>query len=324
MEPERRLSIVVQGPIVRRNGQSAQRCIEDVLNSCRISFPHAELILSTWQGADVDGLDADTIITSPDPGSLIFTFPNGNTASWNSNRMMRSTLAGLAAASQPFCIKTRTDVLFTGPELTGLALSAPGRGLPLESRIHIPTWGTKSVATTLMPFHFSDLVHFGRTHDLLALWSNRLCSWDEAFWRTPSRTGRWNWLKIAPEQVLFAGFFGRIGMPQADGSPLRLEDSITCDPYLIAMSLDLLCAACDLFDERALGVMLPDRIQYSAPPWEMLTVEAFEALRQGWHSSPKATLGKVMRSVCDLWVYYRIAPLTAPKDVPQRVHEGAP
>lgn len=312
MEQERRLSIVVQGPIIRHAKSPGQRCIEEVLLSHRTCFPRAELILSTWQGEDVDGLDADIIITNPDPGALIFTFQGGITRPSNFNRMTQSALTGLAAASQPFCIKTRTDTLFTSSALAEMALSKPGCDLPLESRIHIATWGTKSVATTLMPFHFSDLVHFGHTHDLLVLWSNRPLTFDEVFWRNPWRNGRFNWLKLAPEQALFAGFLGRCGMPQEDGTPLHLQDSMTCDPHLVALSLDSLCATCDLFDERALGIVLPGRIQVGAPPWEMLTVETFEALRQSWSSNREATLGRVMRSVQDLWAHYGIAALTSP------------
>lgn len=101
------LSIVVQGPCTRQRSAEAPS-IDDVLASLRSAFPQAEIIISTWIGSDLSGLEADAILLNRDPGALEHPRQRPN----NINRMLRSTAKGLALASRPFCIKTRNDILF--------------------------------------------------------------------------------------------------------------------------------------------------------------------------------------------------------------------
>ncbi len=95
------LSIVVQGPILH----SAPVTTRQVCQSLRRHFPLAEIILSTWQGEDTAGLEANRVVFSPDPGSLPFQ----NT---NLNRLLVSSQAGIQAASRRLVLKTRTDIVF--------------------------------------------------------------------------------------------------------------------------------------------------------------------------------------------------------------------
>ena len=63
------LSIVVQGPCLRSATVRDATSIDDALASIRRHFPGAQIVVSTWTGSDVAGLDADDIVLNPDPGS---------------------------------------------------------------------------------------------------------------------------------------------------------------------------------------------------------------------------------------------------------------
>lgn len=105
------LSLVVQGGV---NNPLTARCME----ALRKQFPNAELILSTWESSDVTGLLADKIVFSPDPGATVCDEVAGVLN--NVNRQLVSTKAGIAAASRPFILKTRTDILFRNADFCAI------------------------------------------------------------------------------------------------------------------------------------------------------------------------------------------------------------
>ena len=55
------ISVVVQGAIDQIN---TPKC----LRSIRKRLPGAEIILSTWEGSPIDGLDYDKLVLNKDPG----------------------------------------------------------------------------------------------------------------------------------------------------------------------------------------------------------------------------------------------------------------
>lgn len=57
------ISVVVQGAI---NKEITPRCLQSI----RTLLPNAEIILSTWEGSDVDGLDYDKLVLNKDPGAV--------------------------------------------------------------------------------------------------------------------------------------------------------------------------------------------------------------------------------------------------------------
>jgi len=161
------ISVVVQGPIVGKgdtwNGLLTQRCLQSV----RKFLPKAELILSTWQGADVSGLDYDGLVHSVDPGVCVSQAPKGQ----NLNRLIRSTSAGMERATRSFILKIRTDIELTGTGfLTAFAqYSKKGEETFFSSRVVTWAWLTKTRGQSGI-YHLSDMVHFGRREDILSLW----------------------------------------------------------------------------------------------------------------------------------------------------------
>ncbi len=160
----RDVSVVVQGPVAPET--------PEVLASVRALLPEAQLVLSTWEGAATDGIDVDVMLRSADPGSEAY-WP-GNDRKVNTNRMIRSTRAGVEAATRPWVLKLRQDT----PVVSTAFLEWADQRAPRTDELRVFTQRvlTTSIATrgsARMPaflFHPSDCVHFGLAQDVRHLW----------------------------------------------------------------------------------------------------------------------------------------------------------
>jgi len=103
----RDISFVVQGAIDRA---ATPACIQSI----RQWYPGAEIVLSTWESADVNDLDYDVLVTSPDPGAYNVMLPGTVTVMGNGNRQIVSTRNGLLKASRKYVVKLRNDIVFSG------------------------------------------------------------------------------------------------------------------------------------------------------------------------------------------------------------------
>ena len=193
---------MVQGPIVR----SPLVTTGDVCASIRNHFPGAEIILSTWEGSDVRGVDCDKVITSKDPGPLPF--------GQNTNRQIVSTWAGIRHATRPLVMKTRTDILFTSNSV----LAYWGRwtkrveGLRLtRERVLVPhVYQRRPSYLYPTAFHPTDWCFLGLREDLELLFDIPLLPPDRAVARVcadPLTRIHWWWSEectyAAPEQYLW-------------------------------------------------------------------------------------------------------------------------
>ena len=100
------ITVVVQGAI-------CQTYTPLCLKSIRKHLPESKIILSTWEGSDIDGLDYDEVLLNKDPG------PSGVrgynfTSSDNTNRQILSTKNGLKQSKTKYSMKLRTDFCLTG------------------------------------------------------------------------------------------------------------------------------------------------------------------------------------------------------------------
>lgn len=161
------ISVVVQGPIQRQDSLTRR-----VLESVRTHLPDAELILSTWKGSDVSGLNYDILLLNDDPGAI-----NGNN---NVNRQIVSTRNGLEKASRKYAMKLRTDTLLTGTGFLDAFERYPERRddfKVFEHKIVIPTLYTRNPLRVSFYsglsffFHPSDIFQFGLKTDLWSLWN---------------------------------------------------------------------------------------------------------------------------------------------------------
>ena len=94
------ISVVVQGAI---NPTETKKCI----SSIRHKLPEAEIILSTWEGSNLEGLEYDKLILNKDPGAIPITKKIMN----NMNRQLLSTQNGLKVAERKYVLKLRSDLI---------------------------------------------------------------------------------------------------------------------------------------------------------------------------------------------------------------------
>lgn len=94
-----KLSIVCQGPVLPYT--------KTAIESYRTHFPDTEVILSTWKGQDLTGLDPDALVLMSDPG------PGGMKN--NIGRQIVGSLAGIRIASSPLVMRIRSDGIFLSP-----------------------------------------------------------------------------------------------------------------------------------------------------------------------------------------------------------------
>ncbi|MEM1059837.1 MAG: WavE lipopolysaccharide synthesis family protein [Verrucomicrobiota bacterium] len=170
------IDVVVQGAVAGRPGDPPhQRLTEQCLANFRRILPGARLILSTWEGADVSGLDFDELVTSADPGGQTYLTRGGRKRALNMNRQIVSTRAGLQAASRPLALKFRTDVTLSHGgflDYWGRHPVRAERWKVLGERVLVPGHFSPSpYRMARQGFVLSDWATFGRLEDVRRVWS---------------------------------------------------------------------------------------------------------------------------------------------------------
>lgn len=180
----RDISVVVQGPIV---GSKASRPDDQLtrrsLVSIREVLPGSTIILSTWKGQDVSGLDFDILAESDDPGytyTTLDTFEPGNIREDSANRQIVSTRAGLERAVTKYAIKMRSDLILTHSgfieyfeRYADLTADPAYRVLP-HRIVTLTTCDPRR--RHKFPFTVADWFYFGHTNDLMDIFNIPLLS----------------------------------------------------------------------------------------------------------------------------------------------------
>ncbi len=168
MLPSKDISVIVQGAIYPT---LTPRCLQSI----RTYLPDAEIILSTWEGSALEGLDYDCVVCSPDPGSVLhdLVYFTAN----NTNRQLVSTQAGLGKAQRPYTLKIRTDFELRSADFLLHWDTFPRRNTSyafFERRVLCDVVYSKMSSSQTyrpLPFHPSDFWFFGFTSDIKAYFS---------------------------------------------------------------------------------------------------------------------------------------------------------
>ncbi|GFZ59897.1 LPS biosynthesis protein [Pseudomonas amygdali pv. eriobotryae] len=163
---------------------------------------------------------------SDDPGA--FVDDAGNQI--NINRMLRSTLCGIQAASRPYVMKMRADHNLTSPALAVIGQSddaEPGETKLFETPITTTTLYIRDPERLPMLFHISDLVQFGTRDAMLAMWEQPLFERRTLFNDKPSRNPFGNFIgytsaRMVTEQALMLGVMRRKGIDARLGRPCEV------------------------------------------------------------------------------------------------------
>ncbi len=163
------ISVIVQGAVDKAITPVAIKRIRSIL-------PGSTIILSTWEGQDVTGVDYDVLVKSKDPGGAInqiiedfdITYTN------NTNRQLISIQAGLKEVKTLYTLKIRTDMIPITNSFLGLFDMFPDSTEEcrifshkvLISDIYTRHWFSLPMGNIPLLFHPSDWFFFGYTNDL--------------------------------------------------------------------------------------------------------------------------------------------------------------
>lgn len=250
IEP-REISVVAQGPIVGKPGDPAEeRLTAQCLESVRRFLPGAELVLSTWKGADVSGLTYDRLIESDDPGAIFCDA--GQFAPrilYNANRQIISTRAGLRAATKPYAVKLRSDMTLTGTGFLDYFRRYNARNEAwqvLRERVVTGTFYARNPRRRFAyPFHPSDWFYFGLREDVLNIWDIPLAPepemprWFDTHTRPPEDTETWAMYRYTVEQYIWLNFLRKHGEIKFEHKLDLSNDAINVSELTLANNLVL-------------------------------------------------------------------------------------
>jgi len=265
MVSDRALSFIIQGPVLRkREGSSFSTA--DCIDSIRARFPASEIVVSTWDTSDVSGLACDTVVRSRDPGATSCVVSGAR--SYNVNRQIISTSAGLKASTRPYAAKMRGDLLVTGRGFLDRFQCGQPRHPQMRifcSRILAVSYYARDPRIFPLLFHPSDIFQFGAREDLLKLWDLPLAPepetarWLEARPR-PVPDYRPNELhRYTPEQYIWISCLARHGIDVQMDHPYQLSAGDLARSEL-SLANNFLFA-----EPRRLGIRLPGRLRVIDP-----------------------------------------------------------
>jgi len=221
------ISVVVQGPV---NNET-----KDCLQSIRKYLPGATIILSTWEGTDTDGLDADEVVLNAGPGCFSFVIIDGVNIMDNTNRQIVTTKNGLKKVKTKYAIKLRSDNMLIHANFLKefeKEYKYDSEYKFVEKRILVCGIGSGDPRITKLPYHISDWFYFGFTKDLLSMWDIELKEKEihmDYFVRNPVKKPvywcrKWT-SRFAPEQYIFSSFLKKhIKFRFEHGMDLHSED----------------------------------------------------------------------------------------------------
>jgi hypothetical protein len=259
------VSVVVQGLV---DPEHTRLSVESV----RRHLPGAEIIVSTWEGADVSMLPAvEDVVYSKDPGpQLMSNVRDDKPAVYNNvNRQIVSSAAGIALATRPMVLRIRSDLVLTGANgflnAFGVFESFDPEFRFVQQRIIGNSSASRNPDLFRYLFHPSDFFFFGTRSDIedffrVPLYSKprsisgiveeRSRSSAGNFHVHASNRGISGWLmEFIPEVYLFRSFLLKHGAP-VDEFSCYLEYSEEWKQ----MSTDYLLNQFVFLDDAQLGI----------------------------------------------------------------------
>lgn len=263
------ITFVTQGPVHPTITKRSISAIREI-------FPGSKVILSTWEGQDVCGIDADEIIFNKDPSSSIFVYSKKNEAiKVNINRQITSSYQGLKAVKTKYAAKLRTDNILFNTNIIKIFGQYPRRDEQfsfLNQRLVCSNCFAKEFERGLpIPYFYSDLFQFGETEDLLKVWSidhfpdyeyrEALCG--------KKQHEHYPRDSIHVEQKIWSNFVNQF-------IPAKLVDEHGCKRD-IENSRNMMINNLIVVDADILGLQLPERLQQNnGYPYEYHTYQRWQ------------------------------------------------
>ncbi|MFN4003715.1 MAG: WavE lipopolysaccharide synthesis family protein [Hylemonella sp.] len=240
------LTFVVQGKI--------QPNTKNCLASIRHFYPDSTIILSTWKGEPLAGLECDLALENDDPGA----FEISASTYYNLNRQIISTHNGLKTVKTQFAVKMRTDTQILDTKIP-ILLENPTPAQLFQNKIIALNLFFRNPRKFPLLFHIGDIFQVGKTDDLLSLWDIPLASELEIMhWRTGhfdifNDMRSWKF-RYTPEQYIFIAFLAK---HQIDAS---LQYCCEMDWQKASLSESLIAKNFRICTVEELGINIPSRL----------------------------------------------------------------
>ncbi len=134
------------------------------LESLRKYMKGSRVILSTWEGEDVAGLDYDEVIFNKDPGVL-----ERDISIRNMNRQVVSSLGGIQKVKTKYVLKIRSDTILVGDDFLRFFDRYPVRDSDFvffQSKIVVSDFMQRYQEECWLPYFVRDFWYFGLTKEL--------------------------------------------------------------------------------------------------------------------------------------------------------------
>ncbi len=199
------ISVIVQGAIDR---QLTSKCLQSIRNY----LPSAEIILSTWEETDTNGLDYDKLVLNKDVKTYFNSDKPGEKVN-NVNRQIISTLSGLRAATREYALKIRTDFILKSAnflEYFDMYNKSDSKYSVFKHKILSCTNFARNPRYDEYKylFHPSDIAFFGLCKDLINLFDIPLMSKADARYH---KVGDFRYNRYFPEQYLWVNCLRKNG-----------------------------------------------------------------------------------------------------------------
>ena len=215
------VSIVIQGAYYKPSENNYDTKL--VVMGWRQAFPNAEIILSCWENQDLmteeDLADLKVnIVLSKDPGP-----DYAGSQTFNLNRQIISTAAGISKASRDYIIKSRTDVLIDSNlfmRYYQLHLKHQKTGFAFSKPIAIYSLSTRNWKKGFIPhlFHPCDWFYLGSANDLRRLFDSNSYPTEDLLYfkknKKPRRNSFSGLSRFIPEQYILVDYLFRQGVLQ--------------------------------------------------------------------------------------------------------------
>jgi hypothetical protein len=215
------VSIVIQGPVFN----FTHKCIKSI----KEFFPNCQLILSTWDDADLSNLDLNDVQLvqqkPPDPGYM------------NIKRQLFSSRLGMDNCKNDYIMKVRSDLIFTSNNCLNY-LGQIAKNSVFSEKIVVPNMQTIDPENESKDqswhrvFNISDWAMLGRKDDIIRLFDNAM--------NKPLLD--LNSSKYAPEQHLWLASIVQDKLPIPENMIHRSAELIKACKYYYANNLVVLNA----------------------------------------------------------------------------------
>lgn len=239
------ISVVVQGAIV-------PILTKLNLQHIRKFLPRSKIILSTWEGSNLDGLDFDELVLNKDPGGFSHNYCDGVKVN-NVNRLIVSSLNGIKTANSRYVFKIRSDFLLQGNSFLrffDLFKFVESDFALFKHKILACSYFTRDPSKSNLAYHPSDIAFFGFKTDLFDLFDiDLMTESDEFFFEKNGYRER----RYAPEQFVFISFL------EKRNRKVLCNNSKVIDKYQIVETERYLASNFVLLDWRQFNLKPPQK-----------------------------------------------------------------